>query len=174
MSKLERLVIDNFKGLSTTKASNRIQLQNSPEMNGMFVTPKNALTPIPLITNDATPFSSVSNLIPVQFSSNVKYLVATDGADFKYTTGNGTYSYLGYTTGTVTRSGTTLTGTGTAWDTNIAAGDQFKYNADSTWLNIASVDSATQITLSSSAGATSGDYMIRKVMNNSVRPKVLF
>lgn len=168
---LPRLEIKNFRGLSTRKAAHAIDMNQTPAVNGMFITPKNALTPLPLITNQTSGLNKITSLIPVQFSNNTKYLIVTDGTDFKATSGDGVYSYIGYTTGTVTRSTTALTGTSTVWATNIQAGDQFKYNVDSTWLNISVVNSDTSITLSSGSGATSGAYTIRKVMNNTVRPK---
>lgn len=165
MAEMQRFLIEPFKGLSTKKHATKIADNKSPSVTNMYVSAKDALTPLPGYVLDGTPFSTFTmTLVPFNLSNGTKYLILSDGTDWKYTTGNGTYSYLGYTTGTVTRSGTALTGTSTDWDGNIEAGDQFKYDADSTWLNIASVNSDTSITLSSGSGATSGAYMIRKVM----------
>jgi len=80
--------------------------------------------------------------------------------------GNETIEYQGknggYTTGTVTvtNSSTTVTGSGTEWDGELAVGDKFSID-DSTWYTILTVDSDTQITLSGAyAGSTSAgeDY----------------
>ena len=173
---LQHLVIKNFKGLSNRYNARLIAPDKASDIKGMFVSEKGGLSPIPLINSQSgaassLSFSQITSYVPVTFSDGTKYNLLTDGEYFGKTVGDGVFSFIGYTTGTVTRVTTTLTGVGTAWDTNIAAGDQFKYDADSTWLNIASVDSATQITLSTSAGATSGAYTIRKKMSKAVRPK---
>jgi len=62
-----------------------------------------------------------------------------------------------YQTGTVnvTNGSNVVTGSGTAWDVNVAAGDLFKVSGEAAIYEIASVDSATQITLTANyAGAT--------------------
>ena len=63
-----------------------------------------------------------------------------------------------YKTGTVsvTNGSQTVTGSGTTWSTNITVGDIFTVVGDSVWYSVGSVDSDTQITLSSNyAGTTS-------------------
>jgi hypothetical protein len=62
-----------------------------------------------------------------------------------------------YQTGTVSvaNGSNVVTGSGTAWDVNVTAGDLFKVSGESAIYEIASVDSATQITLTANyAGAT--------------------
>lgn len=105
------------------------------------------------------------------------YLTETDLCKKETATGK-TYSYLTptYTGGSIaSMSGpkTVITGGGTSWATNVAAGDKFIMNTDHTsdaepdtdWATIQSVDSDTQITLTSAytGATTSGNYKIRKV-----------
>jgi hypothetical protein len=73
-----------------------------------------------------------------------------------------------YTTGTITVSAgslTTVTGSGTTWSTNLAAGDYIKIGSGSvhtgsTWYKILSVDSNTQLTLTSAAATCSGSAYV--------------
>jgi hypothetical protein len=76
-----------------------------------------------------------------------------------------------YTTGTITIGAGTPTivaGSGTSWDSELKAGDYIKIgtgnvNSDATWYLIDSVDSATQLTLSTAAATCSGSaYVARK------------
>ncbi len=65
-----------------------------------------------------------------------------------------------YTDGTVSSSGATITGVGTAWETtDIRVGDRFGTDADGLSVRIKSVDSDTQLTLEASwpGTALSGD-----------------
>lgn len=67
-------------------------------------------------------------------------------------------SYDVYTTGTVSVSGTAVTGSGTTWTTDcLAAGSRIGFgstdpNQISTWYEISSIDSDTSITLTATAG----------------------
>ncbi len=67
-----------------------------------------------------------------------------------------------YTTGTVAVSGTAVTGTGTAWQTNkVCVGNRIGFgstdpSAITTWYNISAIGSNTSITLSSTAGTIAG------------------
>jgi len=79
--------------------------------------------------------------------------------DLKKTSGDGTYSYIGHTTGTAvisTGTETTVTGSGTTWTDHLKAGDKFKRDgdADDKYVEIASVDLDTQLTLSASYTGT--------------------
>lgn len=83
-----------------------------------------------------------------------------------------------YVTGTVAASGTSVTGTGTAWNTtpsgdtwaNAKAGDQISFGATTrndpaaTWYTIQSVTSDTALTLTTSAGTIGGgtSYTLRR------------
>lgn len=69
---------------------------------------------------------------------------------------NGSFSNVTYTTGTAsTTSGSAVvTGSGTAWDTSVRAGDIFASNPDGNYISILTVDSATQVTLTSTYPST--------------------
>jgi hypothetical protein len=112
-------------------------------------------------------------------SAGVDYLMFGTPTDLYQYAGT-TLSYLSpiYATGTVTASGTAVTGSGTAWATtpsgdtwaNAKAGDQISFGSatqnlvSATWHTIASVNSGTSITLTSSAGTVAGGtaYTIRR------------
>jgi len=100
----------------------------------------------------------------------------------KETGGSNTFSYKteSYTTGTVTNiTGAVVTGSGTAWSANLAAGDKFitttdhssQIEPDTNWGTILTADSATQITLTAgytgTTGAMSDTYVARKVYTNT-------
>lgn len=80
-----------------------------------------------------------------------------------------------YTTGTVAVSGTAVTGSGTAWTTtvqgatNATAGDYMSFGTSATMYKIASVDSATGITLATGAGTVIAGtaYKVYKSLNAS-------
>jgi hypothetical protein len=85
-----------------------------------------------------------------------------------------TYSFKTeqYSTGTISSiSGTTVTGSGTSWDTNVAAGDYFIMDddqtsdeePDSSWVEIDSVTDATHLELTSNYTKNGTAYQIRKV-----------
>ncbi len=112
-------------------------------------------------------------------STGTYSLLALTGSDLcEIRTGtNQTYSFLTdtYKTGTISGiSGATVTGNGTGWSTSgLNAGDKFILDTDLTakaepqtsWATISSIDSDTQITLTTSYGGahTSGTYRARKV-----------
>lgn len=80
-----------------------------------------------------------------------------------------------YSTGTAAASGTAVTGTGTAWDANVKAGDEIAFGAndendpDADWFVIDTVDSDTGITLEASAGTVvDGPYTIRQLFTGTV------
>lgn len=100
---------------------------------------------------------------------------------YKYSTGGGgtvTYITPTYTTGTVSASGTSVTGTGTLWNTtpagsqwaNAKAGDEISFGSTTvnsptaTWFKIDTVNSDTTLTLHTSAGTIGGgtSYTIRR------------
>jgi hypothetical protein len=92
----------------------------------------------------------------------------------KKTGTNETFAYITdtYTTGTISSiSGTTVTGSGTAWDTNVAAGDYFimdddhsaNIEPDANWGSIASVTDATHLELDAGYTKNGTTYKIRKV-----------
>jgi len=91
-------------------------------------------------------------------STGAYYFLVITIKSIYYTTNYSTYTRIPwyYTTGTATTNGTTtVTGSGTSWLTNARAGDRFKIDSIGTWATIASVDSNTQLTLTSTYSAAS-------------------
>jgi hypothetical protein len=99
---------------------------------------------------------------------------------YKYNPGSHTVSFITptYATGTAAASGTAVTGTGTLWNTgspkNAKAGDEISFGSanqtspGATWYTIASVNTDTSITLTTSAGVIAdGVYTIRKKFTGS-------
>lgn len=88
-----------------------------------------------------------------------RFIVGTEVIEYQY-------KDSGYITGTVevTNGSAIVTGNGTEWEDNAAAGDRFSID-DETWYEISSVDSDTQITLTEVyAGTTSsGESYYRAV-----------
>jgi hypothetical protein len=85
-----------------------------------------------------------------------------------------TFKYINptYTTGTITDiTGTTVTGSGTTWTTNVKAGDYFIMNNDHTadvepdanWIEVASVTDDTHLELNSAYTINGTAYKIRQV-----------
>jgi hypothetical protein len=92
-------------------------------------------------------------------STGAYYFLVLTTKSIYYTTNYSSYTRIPwyYTTGTATTNGTTtVTGTGTLWLTNARAGDRFKIDSIGTWATIASVDSNTQLTLTSAYPSASG------------------
>ena len=90
-------------------------------------------------------------------NTNVTYKV-----DMKETSGDGRYTYIGYTTGTVTftNGSPTVVGSGTAFSTNLKAGDKIGLGTNpSAWYEVSAVPTATSLTLTTNyvaVGAESG------------------
>jgi hypothetical protein len=122
------------------------------------------------ITGTGTGWQSVAGIQPgdrIRFDPDVNnayfeitavgsdtQLTIRSGAGFVFPIPSGTSTYTirierPYTTGTATfgNNSTTVTGTGTAWDLNLSVGDVIRPASTTGFYVIASVDSATQITL---------------------------
>lgn len=111
-------------------------------------------------------------------SAGLSYLMFGTPTDlYNYAASTLTYITPIYATGAASASGTAITGSGTAWNTtpsgdtwaNAKAGDQISFGSatqnspSATWYTIASVNSDTSITLTTSAGSvTLGTYTIRR------------
>ena len=84
-------------------------------------------------------------------SANVSYLIILTEKSLYYSLNLSTFTRLPwyYNTGTVTTQvdSPIVTGVDTLWTANARAGDKFKCDADSTWKTVLTVDSNTQITL---------------------------
>ncbi|MDI6808481.1 MAG: hypothetical protein QME66_05800 [Candidatus Eisenbacteria bacterium] len=155
---MPKIVIDDFRGgRNTNDAVNLVANNQHAVGNNVWVETRalakrrgftvqsislNSLTPIP--ENLYTSHLASSSLLRLMIAGRVsahsqKYLLYTD---------NGTsFSWAGYVTGTVSVTGATVTGSGTAWSTNVTAGDRFMVNAEATFTEISTVDSDTQLTL---------------------------
>lgn len=109
-----------------------------------------------------------------------EYLIIMTPSDmYAYDSTNDAVTYLTptYTTGTASASGTAVTGTGTLWLVNAHAGDEISFGTTTanspstdTWFTVESVDSATGITLTTSAGTVAdGPYTLRRKFLGSRR-----
>lgn len=78
-----------------------------------------------------------------------------------------------YTTGTVTASGTTVTGAGTAWLSNVQIGDEITAGAsddpNAIWVKITAVNSDTSLDLDGGFPGPDGTYTIRTLFNGTPR-----
>ena len=105
---------------------------------------------------------------------------ATYKVDYKDTSGTGTYSYIGYTTGTAgfTNGNTAVTGVGTAWASHLKAGDKIKADAhaEGTWAEISSVTNDTNLVLTANyTGATAATqaYKARIITHKDFIPQAI-
>lgn len=91
--------------------------------------------------------------------------------DFKQTFGNGTYNYIGYTTGTAlfTSGSADVVGVGTAWSTNLKAGDKIGTGVLPTaWYEILTITNDTNLVLTTTYTGTTTvttSYMARIILN---------
>jgi len=97
------------------------------------------------------------------------YLVVTDNRDLAwYDEASDTLSFITpmYTSGTVTFNGTIYAvGSGTQWQlAGIKHSDKIKLNTGSIWYTVDTVVDDTHITLTSTAVAGSGAYIVRKLL----------
>lgn len=141
---------------------------------------------------DGSPFpansvSFIRMLLDYKRGTSVDYLImaAQDNGnantnykvDFKKTIGDGTYQYIGLTTGTAsfTNASTAVTGSGTSWSTQLKAGDKIKASADAdtAYVEIQTVNSDTSLTLVSNYSATHAGaaYVGRIVWNYNFVPR---
>ena len=121
--------------------------------------------------------TSVDNLVVAALddgNTNATYKV-----DLKSTSGDGTYAYIGHTSGTdasFTNGNTAVTGVGTTWTTHLKAGDKIKAtaHADSVYAEILTVNSATSITLTANytgATVTNVAYIARIILHKDFIPQ---
>ena len=129
-------------------------------------------------TVDKSLGTTVYHVILYQTTGGSRYTLYLTGTDLCSRESAGTWSYKTdtYVTGNITTiSGATVTGSGTSWSGNVAAGDYFILNEDhastsepdTSWRAISVVDAGgTQLTLSSAyekdVAAVSKPYKIRK------------
>ena len=143
------------------KANEFVDLENAiVNDRGLLEKAKGYITDGDPFPNDADSFARM--MVNYKRGTTVDKLVVAaqdDGnahaslkVDLKATSGDGVYSYIGYTTGTAqfTNASTAVVGTGTAWLTKLKAGDKIKADshADSVYAEIASVTNDTNLVLS--------------------------
>jgi len=112
-----------------------------------------------------------------KFNSTWYWMICTTKDIYKYDFNNKRFDILTpvYTTGTIEIQSAALNvvlGSGTAWSTELKAGDYIKIGSGdihtgSTWYEIDSVDSDTQLTLKTAAVETAAStaYVARKIFN---------
>ena len=102
-------------------------------------------------------------------SDGTRFLIAGTIHDLYYwDTGSSKFLFITptYITGTVAASGTAVTGTGTAWTTNAAVGDEIAFGSTTkndptgTWYTIDTVTDDTHLVLHTSAGTVAGRYFL--------------
>lgn len=177
-------------GLQTRPHALEVDANKFTQLDNCILADHSILEKAPGYAVDGNPWANVSDsfirmIVNYRVGTSVNSLVvaaqddnntnATFKVDLKQTFGDGTYNYIGYTIGTAlfTSGSPTVTGTGTAWDVNLKAGDQIKPNSFGTWYVIQSVDSATQVTLTTNYGGSttmSVAYMARIVLNFNAIP----
>jgi len=115
---------------------------------------------------------AVANLVLFSGTEFVTFATPKDLYSYDFTSSRFDILTPTYTTGTITIDAgtpTIVTGSGTTWSTNLAAGGYIKIGAGgihtgSTWYEIDSVDSDTQLTLTASAADCAGSaYVARKI-----------
>lgn len=165
------------------------------ELTNALVNNTGILEKAPGYVTDGSPFpddadSFIRMLVNYKRGTTVDKLVcaaldegntnATYKVDLKETSGDGSYAYIGHTTGTAlfTNASTAVVGTGTAWLTHLKAGDKIKAtsHSDSVYAEIATVTDDTNLVLSavySGATTLTVAYKARKVLNKDFIPTAI-
>ena len=163
------------------------------ELENALVNDRGLLEKIEGYTTDGSPFpndvdSFIRMMVNYKRGTTVDKLVVAaldDGntnasykTDLKATSGDGTYSYIGYASGVCTftnGSANVTAGTG-AFNTHLKAGDKIKPDATSVWYEIDSVTGAGTLTLTSNfaeATQTLGAYTARIVLHKDFIPTAI-
>lgn len=180
-------------GLNTQDAAVTTQPNQFKQLDNFVVNDRGLLEKIEGYSIDGSPFpddadSFIRMLVNYKRGVSVDKLVcsaldegnsnATYRVDLKETSGDGTYAYIGHTTGTAsfTNGNTAVVGVGTAWSSHLKAGDKIKASAhaDSAYTEISSVTNDTNLVLvgggyigATSAGAT---YIARIILHEDFIP----
>lgn len=160
------------------------------QLNNAILADHDILEKAPGYTVDGSPFpnnvdSFIRMLVNYRIGTSINSLVvaaqddgntnATYKVDFKQTFGDGTYNYIGYTTGTAsfTNGSANVTGTGTFWMTNLKSGDKIKPNANSNWFEVLSVTNDTNLVLTTvytDTTALTAPYLARIILASNFLP----
>jgi hypothetical protein len=181
-------------GLNTLGSPLRIDQNQFVQLDNCLVNETGLLEKSQGYSLDGSPFpddvdSFIRMLVHYRRGTTVDKLVcaaqddgntnATYKVDLKETSGDGTYSYIGYVTGTATFTNGSATVEGqssTAWSTHLKAGDKIKPDATSTWYEIQSVTDADTLVLTSNfaeATQTAGAYKARIILHKDFIPQAI-
>lgn len=164
--KSKRVVIGPpIAGLNTRNKRTEIEPNESPccknaRIHRDYIEPRPGLT---LISDSFDATIVYIREFPV--STGESYLIVITTKSIYYSLNLTTFTRIPwyYTTGTATTNGTKIvTGSGTLWATNVRPGDKFKIDSVGTWATVETVDSNTQLTLTTTYPAASGAYHIDK------------
>ncbi len=170
------------KGVVLNAPEESLQANQSPYSRNMeyFQGLIQGRTGLTKFDSTALPNGPISNGIFFKIFTGTNFVIYGTNSDlcyYDFTNLRHVFLNRTYTTGTVTilvGTPTIVTGSGTTWATNTKAGDYIKTGAGSihsgsTWYKIQSVDSDTQLTLTSSAVAVGGGtaYVIRKTFTGT-------
>ena len=167
------------KGIVLNKPEEFLNNQVSPYSRNMEFYNEEIKSRYGLAKFSSTALSGyVMSVVDFTLANQTEYtMFATPKDIYTYDFTNSRFTILTpvYTTGTITiAAGTldTVTGSGTSWDSNLKAGDYIKIGADgihtgSTWYEIETVDSDTQLTLTGNAveAAPGSSYVARKIFS---------
>lgn len=93
----------------------------------------------------------------IAYANNLYYLGGNDGSNYL---SDVQFAALGYKTGTIAQTGTTVTGTGTTWTSDMV-GSTIQYIADGSTATITTFNSATSLTVDADKSVTAGSsYLI--------------
>lgn len=162
---MDRLVLADFSGGRNTLAPmNAIAKNETPdqentwnEFNGLAQ--RRGFTTKTISLNGKTPSPNQLKATALAASGNCRLAIIGDVAadSQRYllkTDDNSTFAWCGYTTGTISITGSAVTGSGTAWTANVAVGDWLVANGSAT--KIDAVGSDTSLTLHSAPGDVGG------------------
>ena len=122
------------------------------------------------------PVMLIASFIPHDQQEFLMLLTPSDLYAFDSTNDATTFLTPTYTTGTASASGTTVTGTGTAWLTNALVGDEIAFGSATindpaaTWYTVTATPSDTGLTIDASAGTVAdGPYTLRRKFQGNRR-----
>jgi hypothetical protein len=194
-----RPISDNYRkdyqdfsgGLNTHNSPLVIPAKQFAQLDNFLINDKELLEKAPGYVNSNQPFpvdvdSFIRMLVTYRRGSSVEKLIAaaldegntnaTYKVDLKESSGDGNWSYIGYTTGKAqfTNGDATVVGSsGTLWLANLKAGDKIQPTSG-TWYEVLSVTSDTQLELTTNfaeATTLAVDYKARPVLHKLAIPR---
>jgi hypothetical protein len=183
------------KGLNDRYSPIMIDKEEAAELQNFVVNDRGILDKVEGYQKDGSPFpnstdSFIRMLVNYRRGTTVDKLImaaqdngntnSTYKVDYKATSGDGSYAYIGHTAGTnasFTSGNTAVVGVGTSWLSHLKAGDKIKAtsHADSAYTEIASVTNDTNLVLVGGGylGATAATtaYTARIIADKSAVPR---